>query len=149
MRGGMGDRMGDSFRLRMFTLEKKVYEGSVVSLIAPGVDGYFGVLAHHAPLIAAIKPGELSLKDRQGDEIIYAVSGGFLEVSANSVVLLADAIEQASGIDLHRAEEARERAARRLGSELPDIDALRAQAALSRALNRIRVYHSRPTDHYY
>jgi F-type H+-transporting ATPase subunit epsilon len=145
----MGDRMGDSFRLRMFTLGKKVYEGSVLSLVAPGVDGYFGVLAHHVPLIAALKPGKLSLKDKQGDENVYAVSGGFLEVSANSVVLLADAIEQASDIDVHRAEEAKERAARRLGSGLPDIDALRAQVALSRALNRIRVYHSRTTSRSY
>ena len=145
----MGDSMGDSFRLRIFTLEKKVYEGSVISLIAPGVDGHFGVLAHHVPLIAALKPGKLSVKEKQGDENVYAVSGGFLEVSANSVVLLADAIEQASDIDVHRAEEAKERAARRLGSDLPDIDALRAQAALSRALNRIRVYHSRTIGHSY
>jgi F-type H+-transporting ATPase subunit epsilon len=141
--------MSDAFHLRMFTLEKRVYEGSVISLIAPGVDGYFGVLAHHAPLIAALKPGTLNLKDEQGKERIYAVSGGFLEVSANSVVLLADAIEEAGDIDLHRAEEAKERAARRLGSGLPDIDALRAQAAMSRALNRIRVCRSQTTEYYH
>jgi F-type H+-transporting ATPase subunit epsilon len=139
--------MSSAFRLRMFTLEKRVYEGAVISLTAPGVDGYFGVLAHHAPMIAALKPGKLSLKDEHGEERIYAVSGGFLEVSANSVVLLAETIEHAGEIDLSRAAEAKERAARRLGSDLPDIDTLRAQAALSRALNRIRVYHSRTPDY--
>jgi len=138
--------MGDSFYLKMLTLERKVYEGDVISLIAPGVDGYFGILAHHARLVAALKPGKLSVKDKQGEESIYAVSGGFLEVSANSVIVLADAIEQAVDIDLHRAEEAKERAVRRLGSGLPDIDTLRAQAALSRALNRIGVHHSLTTD---
>jgi F-type H+-transporting ATPase subunit epsilon len=139
--------MSEAFHLRMLTLEKVVYEGTVVSLIAPGVDGYFGILAHHAPMIAALKPGKLSLKKEQGSESIYAVSGGFVEVSANSVVLLADAIEQACDIDLQRAEKAREKALRRLGSDLPGFDALRAQAALSRAINRIGVRRSRTIDH--
>ncbi|MCX5800074.1 MAG: ATP synthase F1 subunit epsilon [Candidatus Eisenbacteria bacterium] len=87
--------MSDVFHLRMLTLEKVIYEGNIISLVAPGLDGYFGVLAHHAPLIAALKPGKLSLKaDERSAERVYAVSGGFVEVSANSAVLLADAIEE-------------------------------------------------------
>lgn len=140
--------MPEAFKLRMFTLEKVVYQGSVVSLVAPGVEGYFGILAHHAPLVAALKPGKLSTKDERGAESIYAVSGGFLEVSANSVVVLADAIEHAGDIDLRRAEAAKERAAQRLISDLPGIDALRAQTAFSRALNRIRVYRFQTTDYF-
>ena len=91
--------MSEVFHLRMLTLEKVINEGNVISLVAPGVDGYFGVLAHHAPLIAALKPGKLSLKDdERSAERVYAVSGGFVEVSANSAVLLADAIEEARDI---------------------------------------------------
>jgi len=139
--------VAEAFKLKMFTLERVIYEGSVVSLVAPGVDGYFGVLAHHAPLVATLKPGKLSVKNEQGAESIYAVSGGFLEVSANSVVVLADAIEHAGGIDFRRAEAAKERADQRLTSDLPGIDTLRAQAAFSRARNRISVYRSQTTDY--
>jgi len=77
------------------TLGKEIYTGNVISVIAPGVDGYFGVLAHHAPLIAALKTGRLSLRDERNVESTYAVTGGFLEVSENAVVVLADAIEPA------------------------------------------------------
>lgn len=139
--------MAESFKLKIFTLEKLMYEGSAVSLVAPGVEGYFGILAHHAPLAAALKPGELTTRNETGTETVYAISGGFLEVSANSVIVLADAIELASDIDLDRAEAAKKRAARRLGSDLPDIDSLRAQAAFSRALNRIRVHRSHIADY--
>jgi len=87
--------MSSLFRLRILTLGKEVYSGSVISLIAPGVDGYFGVLAHHTPLIAALKPGQLSLTDERNVQSTFAVSGGFLEVSENAVVVLADTIEPA------------------------------------------------------
>lgn len=139
--------MAEAFSLRIFTLEKTVYEGSVISFVAPGMDGYFGVLAHHAPLVAALKCGKLSTKDEHGVETVYAMSGGFLEVSSNSAVLLADAIEQASDIDLRRAEAAKERAARRLSAGSQDIDLMRAEAAFSRALNRIKIYQSETPDY--
>lgn len=139
--------MVESFKLKMFTLEKVAFEGRIVSLVAPGADGYFGVLAHHAPLVAALKSGKLTTKDESGSETVYAVSGGFLEASSNSVVVLADAIERAGEIDIERAEAARERAARRIDSDLPGIDTLRAQAAFSRALNRIKIHRSQTTDY--
>jgi F-type H+-transporting ATPase subunit epsilon len=91
----LGAHVAELFNLKLFTLEKVIYEGSAVSMVAPGVDGYFGVLAHHAPLIAALKPGRLIIRDERGGESVYAVSGGFVEVSGNSVVLLADSVEKA------------------------------------------------------
>lgn len=134
--------MRNSFRLRIFTLERSFYEGDVNSLTVPGAEGYFGVLAHHAPLIATLCPGKLTVKDRNDAESAYAVSGGFLEVSGNCAVLLADAIEGAADIDLNRAEEARERALERIRSRREEVDLARAEAALSRALNRVTVRHS-------
>ncbi|KPJ61285.1 MAG: hypothetical protein AMJ46_03085 [Latescibacteria bacterium DG_63] len=134
--------MSSLFRLKILTLEESLYEGDVNSLTAPGFEGYFGVLAHHAPLIATLRPGKLIVRDREGKENLYAVSGGFLEVSGNSVTLLADAIESADDIDLRRAEAARQRALERIRSKRGDIDLARAQAALSRALNRVKVYHA-------
>jgi F-type H+-transporting ATPase subunit epsilon len=134
--------MASVFRLRIFTLEKSVYDSEVRSIVVPGHEGYLGVLAHHAPLIAALRPGRLTIKDAGGKESIHAVSGGFLEVSANLATLLADAVEQVCDIDLQRAERARDRALERLESKQLDIDVARARAALSRAMNRIQVFRS-------
>jgi F-type H+-transporting ATPase subunit epsilon len=131
------------FRLQILTLEKRFYQGEVSSLMAPGTGGYFGVLAHHAPMIATLSPGKLIVRDKDEEEEVYAVSGGFFEVSANSATLLADAIETPADIDLRRAEEAKGRALERIRSKREGIDMARAEAALARALNRITIYHAR------
>ncbi len=79
------------FQLQIYTQEKKVFEGTVTSLVAPGEEGYLGVLANHAPLVTNLGNGKLTL--RQGDKTIeHAVSGGFLEVHANQAVILADSL---------------------------------------------------------
>ncbi len=128
--------------MKIFTLEQSFYEGEVNSVVAPGIEGYFGVLAHHAPLIATLCPGRLVVRGGDGEESVYAVSGGFLEVSGNCVTLLADAIETAVDIDLKRAEAARQRALERIRSKRGDVDLARAEAALSRALNRVAIYRA-------
>ncbi len=134
--------MASVFRVKIFTLEKSVYDAEATSVVAPGLQGYFGVLAHHAPLVAALRPGRLVIKDPRGAESVYAVSGGFLEVSANVATLLVDALESADDIDVARAERARDRALQRLESRLLDIDIARAHAALARATNRIKIYQA-------
>jgi F-type H+-transporting ATPase subunit epsilon len=125
------------FKLSVVTPEKVVFEQDVRSVIAPGSEGYLGVLTDHAPLITALKAGELTVSDKEGARKEYAVSGGFLEVSGNVATLLADAIEAPEEIDLERAREAESRARDRLTRRShPDIDEARAEAALARALNR-------------
>ncbi len=131
--------MAELFRLKILTLEKSAYDADVTSIIVPGMEGYFGVLAHHAPLTAALQPGKLTVIDAEGTESIYAVSGGFLEVSGNVATLLADAIEQACDIDLARAEAAREKAFKMLCSVQSSPDVAGARSAFTRALNRIQV----------
>lgn len=138
--------MAEVFRLKILTLEKSVYDADATSIVVPGVDGYFGVLAHHAPLMAALQPGKLTVVDAQGTESIYALSGGFLEVSGNVATLLADAIEQACDIDLARAAAAREKAFKMLCSIQADPDVGRARAAFTRATNRIQVCRSQETE---
>ncbi|MFH0777728.1 MAG: F0F1 ATP synthase subunit epsilon [Candidatus Eisenbacteria bacterium] len=134
--------MSDVFQLRILTLEKVVFEGEVVSMVAPGSEGYFGVLAHHAPLIATLAPGKLAVRHEGGGEFLYAVSGGFLEVSGNGAIVLADSVEKACDIDPERAEAAKGRALERLRTREEEVDVARAEAALARALNRLRVYQS-------
>jgi F-type H+-transporting ATPase subunit epsilon len=130
--------MPEQFQLTVLTPTRTFWEGSVESLIAPGSDGYLGVLAHHAPLITSLQPGKLTIRSADGTTRFYALSGGFLEVSENQAVILADALEAPETIDVKRAREAAERARQRL-QDRSRWDTERAEAALQRALNRIKV----------
>lgn len=124
------------YLLTIVTPEKTFYEGDVISLIAPGSEGYLGVLTDHAPLITALLPGKLTVKDNENQELIFAIGGGFMEVFKNHVTILAHSIEQIEDIDYERAQKALERAKQRLNSRDKGIDASRALAARRRAENR-------------
>jgi F-type H+-transporting ATPase subunit epsilon len=84
--------MAKQFRLQVFTQEKKVVDELVTSLQAPGVDGYFGVLADHAPLISALGTGDLTITGADGTRTLN-LTGGFLEVVNNTATILADSLE--------------------------------------------------------
>jgi F-type H+-transporting ATPase subunit epsilon len=127
------------FHLEIITPTRVVFRDEATSLSAPSVSGGFQVLYNHAPFLTTLAPGELKVKDKDGNDILYATSGGFVEVNANRVVVLADAVEKASEIDVARAEAAKARAEERLQKRAMDLDVERAQAALARALNRLRV----------
>lgn len=86
--------MAKQFRLQVFTQEKKVVDELVTSLQAPGVDGYFGVLADHAPLISALGTGDLTITGADGTRTLN-LTGGFLEVVNNTATILADSLAEA------------------------------------------------------
>ena len=128
------------FRLTVVTPEKTVFEMDARSIIAPGSEGYLGVLSNHAPLITALRPGILSVRDEKGDESFYSISGGFLEVSSNIATILADSIESADDIDADRAEESLKRARERLLHKVElQLDTERVNASIERAKNRLRL----------
>jgi len=136
--------MPETFRLQIATPERVVIEEDVVALVAPAYDGYLGVMANHAPMIAELRIGEMAVTLADGERRRLAVSGGLLSVKDNVALVLADAAESAEDIDLTRARAAEERARERLAlpqsmAERGDIDVERAEAALSRAANRTRV----------
>jgi F-type H+-transporting ATPase subunit epsilon len=126
------------FLLDIVTPTKTIFSGMVGSFSAPGLAGSFQVLFNHAPLLAAIGIGEVKILDAAGKEEHYATSGGFAEVNANKVILLAETAERSDDIDVKRAEEAKQRALERLAKE-EEKDEQRARAALARALNRLKV----------
>jgi F-type H+-transporting ATPase subunit epsilon len=128
------------YLLTIVTPEKIFYEDEVTSLIAPGSEGYLGVLTNHAPLITGLVPGKLTVKDESSQEVNFAVSGGFMEVFKNQVTILADSIEFVKDIDIERAKRALERARQRLRSKEKEVDIPRAIAAMKRAENRIYLY---------
>jgi len=127
------------FQISIVTPEKIFYEGEIISLMAPGIEGYLGVLTGHAPLITAVTPGKVKIKDKSQQELLMAVSHGFLEVSQNVATLLVDSVEYASDIDAERAREALGRAKKRLADAAGQIDLPRARRSLERAKNRLRI----------
>ncbi len=132
-----------SIRLDIVTAERAVYSEDVDAVIAPGVQGELGILPHHAPLMTTLRPGELRIK-KGGEEVSLVISGGFLEVRPDRVVVLADTAERTEEIDVARAEEARRRAQERLAERhVPGFDAARVEASLRRSLARLRVAERR------
>lgn len=125
-----------TMRLEIVTAERRVYSEDVDMLVAPGIDGQLGILPNHAPLLTALQPGEIRV-DKDGEESYMAVSGGFLEVLANRVTILADTAERAEEIDIERAEAAVRRAQERIASRASDQDLQRAVMSLRRSQARL------------
>lgn len=127
-----------TLKLEIITAERQVLSEDVNTVVAPGVDGELGILPHHAPLITILKPGEI-LTRKDGQETYLFVSGGFLEVRPDKIIILADACERCEEIDIERAEAAKRRAEERLRTHPPEADLARAQGALLRSLVRLKV----------
>ena len=126
-------------KLEIVTAERMVLSEEVDYVSAPGIDGVLGVLPRHAPLVTALKIGELHYR-KDGEEFNYAIGGGFMEVRPDKVTVLADSAEHADEIDAMRAEQARERA-KQLLQEKPraDVEFARIEQAMRRAELRLRV----------
>jgi len=130
--------MAKSFKVVITTPDAMAWEGQAVSATVPGLAGYLGVWADHAPLVAALMPGVVTLRlDDAGNEKRMAVGAGFVEVSDNVVNLMTDTCEQAGEIDVDRARKALERARERLAGIQADIDRERARLAKARAKARL------------
>jgi F-type H+-transporting ATPase subunit epsilon len=129
-------------KLEIVTAERQFFSDDVTAVIAEGVEGQMTILPMHAPLITMLAPGALTIR-KDGDEIIMAISGGFLEVRPEKVIILADACERSDEIDVERAMAAKQRAEERLKNLTPEIDHLRAEGALRRSLARVHVAERR------
>lgn len=135
--------MAGKLTLDIVTAERAVLsESDIDVVVAPGIEGELGILPEHAPLMTMLKPGELRFR-RGIEEEYFVVSGGFLEVRDNRVIILADAAERAEEIDIARAEAARRRAQELLARREYDIDLAATEAALARAVARLRVAERR------
>ena len=123
--------------LNIVTAERETYSGGVDYVTAPGADGELTVLPSHAALMTTLVPGEMRF-GVDGEEQAVIVTGGFLEVLADNVTVLADAAEREDEIDEERAEIAVRRAQERIATHGDDLDMERALASLRRAQMRLR-----------
>jgi len=129
---------GKTLYVEVVTAEREIYSGEADMVVARGTEGTLGILPEHAALLTTLAIGEMRIKLGSAEEPLF-VAGGFLEVRDNVVTVLADTAEHAEEIDEARAEEARRRAQERLEQSVSDVERAEMQAALERAINRIKV----------
>ena len=128
----------NTLHVEVVTAERELYNGEANLVSAPGSEGRLGILPRHAALLTTLAPGDLRIELNGAEEPLF-VSGGFLEVSDDNVTVLADTAEHAEEIDQARAAEARRRAQERLAQVQSNVERAELQAALERAIARLRV----------
>lgn len=132
--------MAENIKLEIVTPEKSVVSEEAQIVMAPGSLGEFGVLSGHTPFMTSLKLGAVRYVDKGGRERFVFVSGGFAEALPDRVTVLAESAERRMDIDIERAKAAQQRAEERLKREKDEaIDFIRARAALTRAIYRIRL----------
>ncbi len=123
--------------LKIITHEKVVFDEEVDEIYTKGVDGEFGILKDHVPVMAALDIGVTKVK--KGDEAkSYTTMGGVLQFKNNECIILTTTAECGDDIDVARAEAALRRAKERLAEHDASIDAKRAEAAVARAMARLK-----------
>jgi F-type H+-transporting ATPase subunit epsilon len=130
-----------TIKVSIVTPNGPVYESDVEMVSTKAQSGELGILPGHIPMVAPLAIGVVRLKEPGNkDQVLVAVSGGFLEVRPDKVTILAQAAEKAEEIDVERALRAKERAEQRMKEQkVEDIDFRRVELALQRAINRLTV----------
>jgi F-type H+-transporting ATPase subunit epsilon len=135
--------MARDFALSVVAPDRSVVEERASSVVAPGLEGYFGVMTGHEPMISAIRTGILEYTDPAGNKHFVAIGGGFAEVTPDHVTVLADRAEPATEIDLSEAERQLEEARRALRGEPSELSKEQATEELDLAVNRIKAARMR------
>lgn len=130
--------MANSFKLSVVAPDRTVFEDEVTSIVAPGVEGYLGVMAGHEPIIAALRSGVVELMDKANVRLHLAVTGGFLEVSDNQAIILADDARLASEVNVAEEQHALEEARKALRGEASEFTSEQAQHEIERAVARLK-----------
>jgi len=129
--------MAGTFYFIVVSPEGAVFDADVEFVALPGTEGELGILPRHTPLIASLKSGVIRYTI-DGKVKKMAVSGGFAEVEHNHVTVLAETAELAESIDALRAEAAKSRAEKRMQDKASKVDFARAEASLRRAISRLQ-----------
>ena len=131
--------MAERMTLRIVSPAQEIQHAGIKGVAFDAYEGSMGVLENHADMIGLLGIGAMHFTDKEGNLEYYSISGGFFEVRDNVLLVLADAVERAEEIDVERAKKARERAEKHLKEQAEKTDIDRAQIALLRALNRLKI----------
>jgi len=130
--------MGISVHCDIVSAEEEIFSGRVEMVIAAGLEGDLGVAPGHAPLLSALKPGPIRVIKQGGEEEVFYVSGGYLEVQPNVVTILSDSAQRAADMDEAAALEAKQDAEKALANQSGDFDYSKAASQLAEAAARLR-----------
>lgn len=131
--------MAKTMQCNVVSAEESIFEGSVSMLIAAGTEGDLGITPGHTPLITGLQPGPVRVILESGEEEIFFVTGGFLEVIPSAVTVLSDTASRAHDLDEAAALEAQERVRKEMAEQSAEFDYGRAQMELAEAAGRLRV----------
>lgn len=134
--------MAYTFHLDIVSAEKSIFSGTVESLVATGALGELGVTPGHAPLLTALRPGSVKVRDREGNVEHYYVSGGTLEVQPHVTTILADTASRANDVDEAAALAAKEAAEIAMSDQNSEIEYSKAAIELAEAVAQLRTIQS-------
>jgi F-type H+-transporting ATPase subunit epsilon len=130
--------MTDTIRVDIVSAEKEIFSGEAQMVFAPAVMGEIGITPGHAPLVTKMTPGEVRVKDNNGNELAFYVSGGLLEVQPRIITVLSDTAERAEDLDEAAILKAKEAAEKVLHEKDSKIDYAKAQIALAEAAAQLQ-----------
>jgi F-type H+-transporting ATPase subunit epsilon len=129
--------MAMTMHVDIVSAEASIFSGQAEMVFAPAVMGEVGILPRHAPLLTRLRPGEIRVKLSGGEEELYYVSGGILEIQPAGVTVLSDTALRAHDIDEAKALEAKQRAEQALKDKKGEIDYARAESELAEAVAQL------------
>jgi F-type H+-transporting ATPase subunit epsilon len=130
--------MAMTLHVDIVSAEEEIYSGTATMVFAPAEMGEVGIAPRHTPLISRLKPGEVRVRTQEGEELMFYVSGGMLEVQPHVVTVLSDTALRAKDLDEAAAMEAKERAEQALADRQSDFEYAKAQAELAEAVAQLR-----------
>lgn len=129
--------MSKTFHAQILTPNGSLFDGEVSGVQVPGSEGNFEMLFNHAPIVSTLTIGKVVIKKEDQSELVFAVNGGFIEMSDNQMTLLAEEAVEASKIDVEEARSARDAAKNKLSSK--EGDRTSAEKELAEAANKLKL----------
>jgi len=126
------------FKMEIVAPDRVVWQGETTSVTFRTLDGSMGVLNKRAPIVTALDIASLNVKTENGEKE-FAVHGGLLRMNGRELVIVTDAAEESSEIDVYRAEKAKKRAEDRLEKAKNDVERYKSNASLQKSILRMRI----------
>lgn len=127
-----------TLQVEIVSAEANIFSGKAETVIATGTEGELGIYPGHTPLLTSLKPGTVRVIKNEGNEEVFYISSGMLEIQPEIVTVLADTASRAADLDEAAAFAAKERAEKLLTDKKADFDYAKAQVALAEAVAQLR-----------
>lgn len=130
--------MAMTVHVDIVSAQEEIYSGTATMVFAPAEMGEVGIAPRHAQLLTRLRPGDVRVRTQEGEELVFYVSGGILEVQPHVITVLSDTVVRAESLDEAAALEAKERAEQALADRTSDFEYAKAQAELAEAVAQLR-----------